>query len=224
MDTSDSRTSGIKTLLFVGIVSVCAAAIVTASYQFSKDRIIANERARLLRSLNSVLDPAVAERIPNPVRLGVEDPLLGSDDPVDVFVALEDDRAVATIFASVAPDGYNAPIQLLIGVAPDGEVTGVRALGHRETPGLGDAIEVAKSDWIRQFEGTSLDSPPLEQWAVTRDEGAFDTITGATVTSRAVVDAVENTLRYYEQHEEDLLAAAREASEQDEPDAAEIVP
>jgi electron transport complex protein RnfG len=209
MDTGSA--SPLKTLFFVAVVATLAAGIVTASYQLSKDRIAANERARLLRNLNSVLPPSVRERNPNPVRLEVRDPLLGSDDPVDVFVALDDDRAIATVFASVAPGGYNAPIQLLIGVSPDGVVTGVRAVNHRETPGLGDEIDIDKSDWILQFDGTSLGDPPLEQWAVDKDGGSFDAITGATITPRAVVKAVKNTLLYFRQHEQDLAASARRA-------------
>ncbi len=113
------------------------------------------------------------------------------------------------MFASVAPHGYNAEIRLLIGISPSGTVTGVRAVSHRETPGLGDAIEVDKSDWIRQFDGTSLQMPPPAAWAVRKDEGGqFDSITGATVTSRAVVNAVKNTLLYFDRHRDEIYAAA----------------
>ena len=115
----------------------------------------------------------------------------------------------AAVFASVAPHGYNAEIRLLIGISPSGTVTGVRSVSHRETPGLGDAIEVDKSDWIRQFDGTSLQMPPLAAWAVRKDEGGqFDSLTGATVTSRAVVNAVKNTLLYFDRHRDEIYAAA----------------
>jgi len=198
------------TVLFVGAVGAAAALIVSASYDFSKDRIAANQRARLLESLHSVLDPSLRERDLATIRLSVTDEeLLGDDEPVDVFVALENRQPVATVFASVAPHGYNAPIRLLIGIAPSGTVTGVRAVSHRETPGLGDAIEVDKSNWIRQFDGASLQMPPPEAWGVKKDEsGEFDSLTGATVTSRAVVNAVKNALVYFEQHRDEVYAAA----------------
>ena len=198
------------TVLFVGAVGVAAAFIVSASYDFSKDRIAANQRARLIASLNSVLDPSLRERDLATIRLSVTDEeLLGDDDPVDVFVALENGQPMATVFASVAPHGYNAAIRLLIGISPSSTVTGVRVVSHRETPGLGDAIEVDKSDWIRQFDSTSLQMPPLEGWGVKKDEGGqFDSLTGATVTSRAVVNAVKNTLLYFERHREEIYAAA----------------
>lgn len=200
------------TLVLVALVAVGAAVLVTASYEFSRERIIENERALLLERLHSVLDPEVEALNPNPVRFSVTAPeLLGTEDEVDVFVAVENGVPLATIIASVAPDGYNAPIRLLVGIAPDGTLTGVRVVSHRETPGLGDPIEVEKSDWIRQFDGKSLDNPPRAQWAVDKDDGAFDSLTGATITPRAVVRAVRRTLEYYALNRSALFARAREA-------------
>ena len=211
----ERKGSLVLTLLAGTAVVAIAAAMVRASYDFSKDRIAANERARLTRSLNSVLDAAIRGHDLRTVRLAVSDALLREDGPVDVFVALEADRPAAAIFASVAPHGYNAEIRTLIGVSPTGIVTGVRAVSHRETPGLGDAIDVAKGPWITRFDGTSLAMPARELWAVDKDEGAFDTITGATVTSRAMVKVVKDTLLYFEQHRDELFrdAAASAQSE-----------
>lgn len=199
-------------LLVVTVIAAGSIALVTASWQFSRDRIAANERARLLASLSSVLDPALLGRDLDPVLLDAFDPaLLGSEEPVDVFVPVDGTTPLAAIFASVAPDGYNAPIHLLVGIAVEtGAITGVRAIGHRETPGLGDQIDIAKSDWILQFDGRSVNDPGPAGWAVTKDEGEFDSITGATVTPRAVVRAVHGTLTYFEAHREELLARARE--------------
>jgi Na+-translocating ferredoxin:NAD+ oxidoreductase subunit G len=212
MDTAPG--SALKTLILVGLVAAGAALLVTGSHEYSKDRIVANERARLLASLDSVLDPSLRDSGVVPTRITATDAeLLGTPEPIDVFVATENERPVAVIFAPVAPEGYNAPIRLLIGVAPSGELTGVRVLSHRETPGLGDAIEIRKSDWIRQFEGKSLSDPPLELWAVSKDDGAFDSITGATVTPRAVVKAVRNALLYFERNREELYAAAARAAQ-----------
>jgi Na+-translocating ferredoxin:NAD+ oxidoreductase subunit G len=212
MDTP--RGNALKTLLLVGVVATGAAALVTGSHHFSKDRIAANERARLLASLNSVLDPRLQESGLVPTRITASDPeLLGTPAPIDVFVATEDGRPVAAILAPVAPEGYNAPIRLLVGLSPDGVVTGVRVLGHRETPGLGDLIEIRKSNWIRQFDGRSLGDPPAALWAVDKDDGAFDSITGATVTPRAVVKALRNALLYFERHLDELFAEAARAAE-----------
>lgn len=201
--------SPLKTLVLVGIVAAGAALLVTASYEFSRDRIAANERARLLASLHSVLDPSIEEEGLNPIQVEATDAdLLGSSSPVEAFVILDEGRPIAAIISATAPHGYNAPIRLLIGVSADGVVTGVRAVGHRETPGLGDAIDVGKSSWIRQFEGAALGNPELPLWAVDKDEGHFDAISGATVTARAVVAAVKDALLYFEAHRDALFDAA----------------
>jgi electron transport complex protein RnfG len=205
---AEAEGSVARTLLFVGAIAVAAAALVTGSYELSKERIAANQRARLVASLNSVLDPAIGNTDLNPVLVKARDELLGSSEPIDVFIVMTGGRPAAAVFAAIAPDGYNAEIQLLVGLSPDERLTGVRVVRHRETPGLGDAIEVGKSDWIRQFDGKSLTDPALPLWAVDRDEGAFDSLTGATVTPRAVVKAVRNTLLYFRAHKDELFGAA----------------
>lgn len=198
----------LATLLLVGAAGAGAAYLLSETNDFTRERIAANERARLTASLNSVLAPELRGHDLRTVRLSVTDAALGGERPIDVFIALEDGRPAAAVFASVAPHGYNAAIRLLIGISPAGLVTGVRAVSHRETPGLGDAIEVTKSPWITQFDGSSLTAPPLERWAVDKDEGAFDSLAGATVTSRAVVQSVRDTLLYFGQHRDELFAAA----------------
>jgi Na+-translocating ferredoxin:NAD+ oxidoreductase subunit G len=205
--------SVIGTLLIGGVLAIAAAVAVTSTYEWSRGRIAANDRARIVARLNSVLDPSLRGRDLTTTRLAVTDvERLGSDDPVDVFVIGEAGEPVAVLFASVAPHGYNAAINLLVGVSPAGAVTRVRAVAHRETAGLGDAIDAAKSDWIEQFNARSLTAPVIGQWAVEQDDGEFDAITGATVTSRAVVTAVKNTLLYFEQHRTELYAAAAAAA------------
>jgi electron transport complex protein RnfG len=96
---------------------------------------------------------------------------------------------------------------------PSGRITGVRVIAHRETPGLGDLIDIEKSRWILQFDGKRIDDPPAAAWAVTKDDGQFDSITGATVTPRAVIRAVYNTLLYFDEHRDQLLAEARRVAE-----------
>jgi len=110
----------------------------------------------------------------------------------------------------VSADGYSGPIRLLIGLRPDGTLTAVRVLEHRETPGLGDGIEASRSDWIRRFAGLSLGNPPAEEWALHRSGGRFEQFTGATITPRAVVRAVKSTLIYFAAHREDLEKRVQE--------------
>ena len=210
----------ILTVIVAGVLAAAAIFGVRAAYDLSHERIAMNQRARLVARLNSVLDPALIDHDLTTTRLSFSDPeLLGSPAPVDVFVLSDHGRPVATVFASIAPHGYNAPIDLLVGVGADSSVTGVRAVRHRETPGLGDMIDRAKSNWVEQFRGKNLAAPPREAWQVKQDEGQFDSITGATVTSRAVVAAVKNALLYFEQHRGDIYRAAAEAAvSEHEPD------
>ena len=203
----------VLTALVASALAVAAFYAVQAVYDWSDERIAANERARIVARLNSVLEAELRDRDLTTALLAVTDTeLLGSAEPVDVFVLTDRGAPMATVFATVAPHGYNAAIDLLIGVSPIGTVTGVRAVRHRETKGLGDAIETGKSDWILQFDRKALTAPPAELWAIDQDEGAFDAISGATVTSRTVVTAVKNTLLYFAQHRDELYARAAEVA------------
>ena len=130
---------------------------------------------------------------------------LGTDEPLTAYRARRDGEPVAVVFPVVAPNGYSGAIRLLVGIGVDGELTGVRVLQHRETPGLGDAIETRRSDWIRQFAGLSFDDIPPSQWKVRKDGGVFDQFTGATITPRAVVEAIRKAMRYFEDHRTELL-------------------
>ncbi|PYG01232.1 electron transport complex protein RnfG [Thioalkalivibrio sp. ALE21] len=122
------------------------------------------------------------------------------------FARDADDNVIGVVVSAIAPDGYSGDIHLLVGIDREGELLGVRVSEHRETPGLGDAIEAGRSDWIHDFEGRRLGDPPRDEWTVRRDGGAFDQFTGATITPRAVVHAVRRSLEYFEAHREELLA------------------
>ena len=201
-----------RAIALVAGVAVVAAALMSGSHEISAERIRLNQRERLLQALHEVLDPAAHDNDLLRDQVLVMDPdLLGKPDPVEVFLASRGGVPVAAIFAPVAPRGYNGPIDLLVGISANGTITGVRVTGHRETPGLGDKIDIDKSDWIAGFDGKSLSMPTLTGWNVVSDGGEFDAFTSATVTPRAVVRAVRDTLIYFEQNRGALfsqLAAA----------------
>jgi electron transport complex protein RnfG len=202
------RTSLI-TAVILCLFAVTGTSMVAFIYGQTRDRIAANEREALMRKLN-VLIPR--DRYDNKLfedTIQVRDQtLLGTDEPVTVYRARLGGKPVALVITPVAPDGYSGTIKLLVGIAVDGTLTGVRVTAHHETPGLGDAIEEERSDWIYGFNGKSLDHPPLDQWRVKRDGGAFDQLTGATITPRAIVKAVKNSLLYYREHRAELFANA----------------
>jgi len=128
------------------------------------------------------------------------DELLGTRQPSALWLARRSGEFSGVVLEAVAPDGYSGDIFLLIGIDADGNVTGVRVTAHRETPGLGDYIDRAKSAWIDQFAGKSLTEPEPMHWKVVKDGGVFDARAGATITPRAVVKAVRSALDYFARH------------------------
>ena len=113
----------------------------------------------------------------------------------------------AVILETVAPDGYSGDIKLLVAIQADGAIAGVRVLAHKETPGLGDYIDIAHGDWIKKnFDGQSLAKTPDDSWKVKKDGGQFDYMAGATITPRAVVKAVHGALKYFAAQRDALFA------------------
>ena len=183
---------------FLFLFAVIGSGLVAFTHDNTAERIAENQRRALLRSLNELIPK---DQYDNDVYADIlyvhNSELLGTDEAVPVYRARKGGWPVAVVLAPVAPDGYNGNIRLLVAVRLDGTLAGVRVLAHRETPGLGDNIEADRSDWIRGFTGKSLNNPKQGHWKVKRDGGAFDQFTGATITPRAVVKAVKNTLLYY---------------------------
>ena len=95
-------------------------------------------------------------------------------------------------------------------------VIGMKVLANKETPGLGDKIDERKSDWVLGFNGKSLDNPPAGRWKVKRDGGDFDQFTGATITPRAIVSAVQQTLAYFQQQRDELFKSAADKAPSNE--------
>lgn len=188
--------------------AVIGVAIVALTWERTASQIRENERHVLTSTLHEIVPPDAHDNDLLEDVIAVRQPeLLGSDDPVSVYRAFNDGEPVAALFTSVAPDGYNGDIQLLVGIWADGRVAGVRVLSHKETPGLGDYIEIERSDWITKFKGRSLENPPQEKWTVKKHGGVFDQFTGATITPRAVVRAVRNTLIYFERHRDEIFGS-----------------
>ena len=188
--------------VLLALFAVCTTLLIAGTYLLTKDDIAlqirqAEERALLQivprsRHDNSMLDDTLPV---GPQSIG-----LGLRQDKRIYVAREEGKVVAVILPAVAPDGYTGAIDLIVGVNRDGTVAGVRALNHRETPGLGDKVDIKKSDWITSFDGHSLTNPQPKGWAVKKDRGIFDQFTGATITPRAVVAATLGALQYAQAH------------------------
>jgi electron transport complex protein RnfG len=196
-----------KTGVLLSLFAIAGTALIAFTFDNTADRIAAEEREFLLRSIQTLIPPSRYDNDPYSDTISVQAPqLLGSRDPIPVYRARKDGQPVAAVMEPVAPDGYGGAIKLLVAIAYDGTVLGVRVLNHQETPGLGDNIEIDKSNWITSFTGQSLSKLDNRQWHVKKDGGVFDQFTGATITPRAVVKAVHNSLKYFSQHRDALFA------------------
>lgn len=194
--------------VILALFAVVGTALVSYTYEHTKARIAENERAALLRSIHAIIPGSAhdndmfADTIQVPAS-----PLLGTQQPVTAYRARKDGKPTAVAFTVIAPGGYNGAIKLLVGIFYNGTLAGVRAIAENETPGLGDGIEVDRSNWILGFGGKSLSNPAGSGWAVKKDGGIFDQFTGATITPRAVVKAVRDALLYYRDHRAALFAS-----------------
>ena len=195
---------------FLWLFAVAGTTLVALTEYSTSAAIVENEHQLLLRNLYALLP---SDRLDNDIATDTIElpaaPLLGTDSSSIAYRARRNGEPVAIVFNSIATNGYSGSIHLLVGVYVDGSLAGVRVVRHSETPGLGDAIELRKSDWITGFDGKSLDNPQSEGWRVKRDGGEFDQLTGATITPRAVVRAVHNTLLYYRGNIDKLFAQVK---------------
>ena len=184
--------------LLLALFAVATGLLLAGSYLMTKERIAAEIRKAEEKALlqvvprerhdNSMLDDTLP--------VGPATAKLGLREDKRIYLAKSAGEVVAAIIPVTARDGYSGDIQLIVGVNADGTVAGVRALTHKETPGLGDKVDLAKSDWLLGFNGRSLDNPAADGWAVKKDGGVFDAFTGATITPRAVVGATRRALEY----------------------------
>lgn len=192
--------------------AVVGTALLAYVFSVTRSAIAESERREKLALINQVLPQEMFDN--DLLRDSVELPpssQLGTEQPTLAYRARRQGRPVAAILEAVAPDGYSGKIRMVVAVRENGEVTGVRVVAHKETPGLGDYIEIAKSPWIRAFDGASRERYRDGDWKVRKDGGRIDHMAGATITPRAVVKAVRRALEYYEENRDRIFAASPQA-------------
>ena len=187
--------------LVLGLFSTLATILLVSGNLLTRDVIAERQREDLQESLQQVMP----EKLYDNDLLAAPIQLVGADGkPLTIY------RGTAGLHVSalaweVVGRGYAGDIRLILGLDAKGRILGVRVLSHAETPGLGDKIEIARDDWILAFDGLSLGNPPVERWKVDKDGGQFDSFSGATITPRAVVAAIEGGLHFFNDHRETLL-------------------
>ncbi len=183
----------------LGVFSLVFIFALSLTFELTKDRVAEQEQLKLRSQLQELLPPDSHDNSP------AEDFIIDDASGRVIYRARMQQQPIAALIQTVAPDGYSGSISMLVGIRANGELLGVRVLSHRETPGLGDAIELRRSDWVLGFTGKSLDSPAAEQWTVKKEGGVFDSLTGATITPRAVIHEIKNTLVYYQQNRQEIF-------------------
>ena len=206
------------TALLLMIFATIGAALVGFIYDNTHETIKHNEQQALLKQLNNIVPASNYDnKLLTDTLILSPDHKLGTTENTIAYRARKQNKNVAVVFSAIAPNGYNGSIHLLVGVYNNGDLAGVRVVKHRETPGLGDAIEAKRSDWILDFNEKSLTQPNSKQWKVKRDGGEFDQFTGATITPRAVVKAVHSALLYFESNKDVLFKINHSKPAEDSP-------
>lgn len=207
----------VSSLVGAGLLAAFAAVgsgLISGVYEQTKEPIAAAERAAEAKQLLEIFprDSHDNELIDDGFAVDAEGPLLALRERGTGYRARRNNEVTGIILPATARDGYSGDIRLLVGIDRGGAVAGVRILSHRETPGLGDKIELKKSDWVLSFDHKTLADPAPDRWAVIKDGGDFDAFTGATVTPRAVVAAVKSAMEY-SQNNRNALFEIEEAND-----------
>lgn len=200
--TKNMQHTMTKNGLILAVFALVTTGLIALTYFGTKDQIALQQQQKLLSILNAVIDKnSYDNAIQLDCALVTSTEFLGSGEPQHIYRATKQGQGVAAAIETTAPDGYSGKIQLVVGVTHtqtgSAKVTGVRVLEHKETPGLGDKIDLRISNWVLDFDNQIYNTEIAANWAVKKDGGQFDQFTGATITPRAVVNAVKLSVEYY---------------------------
>ena len=214
------KNAVVKHAVLLGLFALVTALILSTTNQLTSARIAEVEHRAAQQALIDILPKQLHD---NELVLETREippefwSILGLTESGMAHIAKNGTGIVAAIIPSVSRLGYSGDIKMLVGIDMNGSITGVRVTDHAETPGLGDKIELRKSDWILSFNHRSLQNTDTSQWAVRKEGGDFDQFTGATITPRAVINQVLATLNYIDDDGERLFAAKTHYSSGDQP-------
>lgn len=200
-----------KNANILAVFAIVCTAIVGIVHTLTKDKIEQQKQQQLLDRLSQVIDPnSYNNEIINDCII-ITPTEVSKTKAQTAYIATYNELPVAMAITATAPDGYNGNIDILVGIKTNGLISGVRVLAHNETPGLGDKIELKRHNWITSFTDKKIVEEPDPRWNVAKDGGMFDQFTGATITPRAVVKAVHNTLVYFNENKETLFTQMKSA-------------
>ena len=181
-------------ILLTAFGAVCTI-LVSLTYVLTNPVIQEQERLQTYNKVTQVLDNNRFDNNPLLDCIMLEDDsITGVNKATPVYRARLNNEPYALVYQTQTKQGYNGLIKILVALDKTGEVQGVRTLTHTETPGLGDKIELSKSDWVLSFNEKSVNSEDDQHWFVKKDGGDFDQFTGATITPRAIVNQLRTSI------------------------------
>lgn len=197
----------IKTAITLVAFAFVGTAMLAYVFDITRAPIEASEKEARLALFKQILPESTYNNDLLKETVAIEpNEYLGNRLPAVANIAKLNNKTAGVILEAIAHDGYSGDIKLLIAIRADGSVGGVRVLAHKETPGLGDYIDIARGNWIKLFDDESVNKTPPVQWQVKKDGGKFDYMVGATITPRAVVKAVFKALQFYDLNKQTLFA------------------
>ncbi|MGY2236741.1 RnfABCDGE type electron transport complex subunit G [Pseudomonas gingeri] len=195
-----SRT---RSLFVLTLLAALVAGLTWELHQQATPRIQAQQQAIQTRALAQVLPAGEYQQEP----LALSGEPLPHSSLIRGYRMLQQGQPVAVILQSTA-QGYGGPVELLVGIGASGKLLGVKTLSHKETPGLGGRIAEEGNAWLSGFLGKSRSDTPDAAWDLKQDGGQFDSMAGATITSRAALNAIHDALRYFDEHRDQLLGGS----------------
>ena len=199
----------IKTAITLVAFAFVGTAILAYVFDITRAPIEASEKEARMALFKEILPESTYNNdlLKDTVEIAPNEQL-GNRQPTLANIAKLNNKTAGVILEAIAHDGYSGDIKLLIAIRADGSISGVRVLTHKETPGLGDYIDIARGNWIKLFNNESVNKTAANQWQVKKDGGKFDYMVGATITPRAVVKAVFKALQFYDMNKTTLFAVA----------------
>lgn len=172
--------------------------IVTAVASFTLATVYNLTAEPIAQSREAKRQFAISQVVPEFDRLESKKFLpVGGGDSLEFNFAYMGDDLVGIAVNTWTNRGYSGRISAMVGFYPNGKISDVVHLQHKETPGLGDKIDKNKSPWSNQFRDLHPASAVIK---VTKDNGQIDAITAATITSRAYCDAIQRAYDTLEEH------------------------
>jgi electron transport complex protein RnfG len=193
----------LKTISIISLLGLIFAVSLSITFEKSNPLIEQNKIEFKTKLLDEILDGLDYDNDLVNTYISVKpNELLKNKIETNAYLAKKNNILQAVLIESIAPDGYSGDITILTAINSNDEIIGSRIIDHKETPGLGDYIDQKKSTWIFNFNGMSLNNRADPDWRVKKDQGTFDYKAGATITPRAVINSVKNTLLFYKENKE----------------------